>query len=487
MKSIFRATALLSGSSATSIAVSLVSTKVLASILRPAGYGYYGLLQSFVAVASVVVGLGMASGIVRLGAGPAERNDHAAVARVRAGAWLLAVALGAATMAVLAWFRNPLSRWALGSEEHSGALLLMGIAIWFTVALNVQNGILNAWHRVQSLAAYGVANSLLSAAVAIVAVSLWGARGTVPAVIGSAIAGWVASRWFLWRDLERVPVRVPVREALKAARELLAFGLPFTASCTVGNGVQLALPILVLHLLNTESVAYYKAAATISVSYLGFLVTAMGQDYYPRLSAVRHDPARMIALIHEQYRLMMLLAAPIVLATIALVPYIVPLVYSQRFLPAARILEWQLIGDLLRFSSWTMSYAILARAKPIVYFCTESIGGLLTLATAWLGVRWFGLAGLGIGFVITYAGYYLAVRMILRREIPVRETAGNLRLIGVALAAALTIRILPSTSLAAWRTTIALALAAAFALFSFLMLRREYFASRTRRAVLIAG
>ncbi len=40
MKSIFRASALICGSSATSIAVSPVSTKVLASILRPAGYGY---------------------------------------------------------------------------------------------------------------------------------------------------------------------------------------------------------------------------------------------------------------------------------------------------------------------------------------------------------------------------------------------------------------------------------------------------------------
>ena len=204
MKSIFRATALLTGSSATSIAVSLVSTKVLATILHPAGYGYYGLLQSFVAVSSVIVGLGMASGIVRLGAEAAKDQDYATVAKVRAGAWFLATALGAITMVILALFRDPLSRWALGGEEHKGALLVMGIAIWFTVALNVQNGILNAWHRVRALAAYGVANSVLSAAAAILAVVLWGARGTVPAVSGGAVAGWAASRWILWRDSQRV-------------------------------------------------------------------------------------------------------------------------------------------------------------------------------------------------------------------------------------------------------------------------------------------
>lgn len=475
MKTIFRATAILSGSSATSILVSLVSTKVLASVLRPAGYGYYGLLQSFVTVVSIAAGMGMASGIVRQGAASAQAADHAAMAKIRAGAWLLAMVLGALTMAILAWLRHPLSRWALGGEEHTAALLLMGIAIWLSIALNVQIGILNAWHRVEALAVYGVVNSLLTAAISIVCVLLWGVRGTVPAVVGGAVASWAASRWFLWRNLERAPARISWGDAVRSARALLSFGIPFTASCTVGSGVQLALPMIVLHLLNTEAVAYYKAAAAISVGYLGFLVTAMGQDYYPRLSAVRNEPARMVVLIHEQYRLVMLLAAPMILATLALVPYIVPIVYSRRFQPSTDILEWQLIGDLLKFSSWTMSFALLARSKPQVYFCTESIGGVLSLTTAWLGVRWFGLPGLGIGFLATYAGYYLAVRTILRREVPIRETAGNLKLMGMAVTAAAIIRILPSTPLANWRTPVALVLAAAFALHSFRVLRHEYF------------
>lgn len=479
MKAIFRATAILSGSSATSILMSLLTTKVLASVLHPIGYGYYGLLQSFVSVASVMAGMGMSAGIVRQGAQAASAGDQASVAKVRAGAWLLAGTLGALIMALLALFRIPLSRWALGSEQHAGALLWMGLATWFTIALNVQIGILNAWHRVQALAAYGIVNSILSAAVSIAAILLWGVRGAVPAVVGGAIAGWVASRWLLWRNPDRCPVRVRFRDALRATRDLLAFGIPFTASSMVGSGVQLALPMIVLHLLDTEAVAYYKAAAAISIGYLGFLVTAMGQDYYPRLSAARSDPQKLLALIQEQYRLVMLLAAPIILVTIALVPYIVPLIYSRSFFPAIEILEWQLIGDLFKFSSWTMSFAILARSKPLVYFCTESIAGALSLTTAWLGVRWFGLPGLGIGFLVTYAGYYLAARTILRREIPIRETTGNLKLMGTAVGAACMIRVLPFTPLGAWRTPVALSLAAAFLIHSVQVLRREYIGIKT--------
>lgn len=478
MKSMLRATVLLGGSSFASILLSLAATKVLATILHPAGYGYYGLLQSFLGVASMLAGMGMATGIVRLGATAASAKDEAAMAKLCAGAWLLFAALGSLIMAGVVLCSKPLSQLALGSAEHQGAIMLMGIALLFTAAINVQNGILNAQHRVEALAVFGVANACLSAATSIVFVSLWRVRGVAPAVVGGAIASWAVSRWLLGRNVTRASARPSFREIVQSASGLLMFGIPFTASTVLGSGVQLALPMVVLHLLNTEAVAYYKAAAAVSVGYLGFLVNAMGQDYYPRLSAVREQPKAIAELIHEQYSLVLLVAAPMVLGTLALVPLVVPLIYSRRFEPAVQVLEWQLIGDLFKFSSWTMSFAVLARCKPFIYFCTESLSGAVTLFTAWLGVRLFGLAGLGIAFVATYAIYYVVVRTVLRLEVPVREPAANVRLMLAALSAAFVIRILPATPFAKARTIVALGLAMSFALYSLRVLRREYLAGR---------
>jgi len=229
----------------------------------------------------------------------------------------------------------------------------------------------------------------------------------------------------------------------------------------IGTGVQLAMPIIVMHLLDTESVGYYKAAVAVSVGYLGFLVTAMGQDYYPRVSAVKDQPRALADLINEQHRLVMIVAVPMVLGTLALVPYLVPLVFSHKFTPTVGILEWQLIGDLFKFSSWTMSFAILARCRSSVYFLTEAIGGVAGLVTLWLAVRMFGLAGLGISFLLTYIIYYFAVWLIVRREVPLVWTDSNKKMMLAAVAAALLIRILPSTRFANFRTLVALLLALA--------------------------
>src|SRR5215470_14002973 len=101
MKSIFRSTAILSGSSVLSILLGLATAKVLALILQPSGYGYYGLLQSFVALVTLFTGFGMATGLVRLGATAAVQQNEAYLANLRAGAWVVFAILGGFTMLML--------------------------------------------------------------------------------------------------------------------------------------------------------------------------------------------------------------------------------------------------------------------------------------------------------------------------------------------------------------------------------------------------
>ena len=87
----------------------------------------------------------------------------------------------------------------------------------------------------------------------------------------------------------------------------------------------------------------------------------MAQDYFPRVSAVRDRDIDLGRMINEQQRLLMLLAMPIILFALALAPIIVPILYSPKFSPASSILEWQLAGDVLRLSSWTMAFVVLAQ------------------------------------------------------------------------------------------------------------------------------
>jgi PST family polysaccharide transporter len=436
-----------------------VSAKVTAVILEPAGFGYYGLLQSFLGLAGLVTGMGIATGLVRNGAAAVARDDQLTIASLRRASWVLFYGLGALALLVLALFRGTISRLALGTSKHAPTILLVGIALVFLIAGGIQSGTLNAYHRVEALAKCNVASTALSATWCITCFLIWGGRGIIPAVIGASIVSWMVSRYFFRREVGPLRVQPTPRDVQRKAWSLLRFGGPYTASMLVGAGVQQALPMIVLHLLGKESVGYYKAATAISLSYLGFLTAAMAMDYYPRVSAVKDQPRALVELINQQHRLVMILAVPMILGTLALLPYAVPIVYSRKFVPTVEILEWQLIGDLFKFSSWTMSFAILARCRSSVFFLSESIGGLANIVTLWLAVRWFGLPGLGISFLVSYFIYYAAVWVIIRREIHLVWTAGNKMMMLASLAAALLVRALPSTSLANFRSPTALLLA----------------------------
>jgi PST family polysaccharide transporter len=455
------------------IFLSLIRSKVNAVFLEPKGFGYMGLLQAMVSLLVLVAGLGVGSGLVKMGASRVAANDRVGIASFWQAARLLVGLAIVVVVVLLVIFRRTLSLWFLGAPEYASAAALMGIATAFTLAGGLQTNILNTYHRVEALAKNAAIVSLLITLCSIFLIVVWRSKGIVPSVVVGSVITWLVGRYQLRKEVGGIPARVKRPEVLRATGSLLRFGVPYTASNMVGTAVGMALPILVLHMLGTESVGFYRAATSISLTYLGLLITSMSQDYYPRVSAVSDQPQALNELVNKQQRLVLLLGVPMILGTLALVPFLVPLAYSLKFTPTVEILEWQLIGDLFKFSSWTMAYAILARCSSSTYFFVELVGGATSVVSTWLAVRWFGLPGLGISFLVSYLLYYVVVWMIIRRETGLTLTAMNKWLLVASIAAAGLIRILSYPSLRAYRTPTALLLAVAAGSWSLVTISQE--------------
>lgn len=459
MRSVLRATLMLGASSIVSILVGLVSAKVMAVLVGPTGLGYMALLQSLLGLSALIAGLGVGAGLVRLGANPLARGDLRRVSALERAAWILFWVLGGVTLLLMTLFRGAISRWMLGDTTNSGIVILVGIALLFSLASSLQTSMLNVYHRVKALASFGITNSILGTSLTLILVWIWREQGITPAIVFGSVLGWLISSFYIRRNLREKRPKPTSAEVADAAQSLVRFGGPYAASMLVGTGVQFALPAVVLHILTTQEVGFYRAASSIAGVYLGFLLLAMGQDYYPRISAVSDKPAELIRLVNEQHRVVMLLSVPMILAVLALAPYVVPLVFSPEFRPAVEILEWQLIGDLFKFSSWTMGFVILARSSALTVFIVELIAGANILLTSWIGIHWFGLAGLGIGFLATYMVHYVVTWVVVRRSIGLTWSFDNKCMLLAASLASLVVRVLPFAGLESFRTPVALSLA----------------------------
>jgi len=472
MKSILRATAILSTSSAVILISGVVLAKAWSVMLGPSGFGFIAVLQSVLGLLTIAAGMGVGTGVVRAGAIALAREDHQYVGALRKGAWLLLVVFGAPTAILLAVFRTPISRLALGGPEHAGSIALIGLALLFNLAFSFQLTTLNAYHRLGSLAKVNVISSVIGTIIGTVLVWVWRDRAIAPAIVAISATGWAASFYYFKRDVPKLSTKPARREMLEAARLLLHFGGPYTAAMLAGTGVQFLIPILVLHTLGAESVGHYRAAAMISLG-CALLLTASAPDYYVRVSAVSDRPSTLTQLINQQHRVVMVLAIPLILGILALVRYLVPLLYAAQFYPAESVLEWQLTGDLFKFSAWTMSIAILARNGSLMFFYTELVGGLTALLGSWLGMRWFGVAGVGMAFMLSSIANYLAVSTIVRRDIGLVWTTENRKILFAALAAVLLIRVAPLVGMESIRTPMALVFALIAAVSSLRILWRE--------------
>ena len=471
MRSILKASAILSGGWAVSLVLGVFSAKVTAVVLGPEGVGFLGLLQSTLGLATLTL-VGVLTPMVQTVSRVRAAADTRSEASVRLAAWWLSSVIGIGAAVVMIIARVPIARTLLGGETRAYAVWPLAAAVAIVLVASVQSGLLTAHGRIRELAKIGVSNSTIAPAMLILFVWLWHDRALPWAVLGGALASFAASRYYL----QHVPgpeVAVTAREVWVSVRALVSLGLPLNIGALAGTGAQLALPMLVLDQLGNSAVGMYRSAAGVSQMYLAFLTPVLGLEYYPRTAASGDDPARLAATLNQQLRIVLMIAGPLVLAVLALVPEIIPRLYTPEFSPAIDVLEWQLTGDVLRVMTWTMTFAVLAHSGATVTLWAGVGNAAIVLISSLIGLRLYGLEGLGIALMICSAIGCALHLVILRKTIGFSLSRTNAVIAGRLLLGAVAIRVLALLDLDLLRIGVGLALTAAGAWAAWHMVRTE--------------
>ena len=221
-----------------------------------------------------------------------------------------------------------------------------------------------------------------------------------------------------WHFARRVPVpavRMSWWASLGAGSGMIRLGLVFMWSALITTLVAYLTRVLITQQIDLEAVGIFGAAFSLSGMFVGFVLGAMGADYYPRLTAVASDRAAVNQLVNEQTEIGLLLAVPGLLATLSLAPWIIRLFYTDAFLPAAELLQWFVLGCLGRVISWPLGFVMLALGKGRWFFATETAFNVLHLALIALGLFVLGIEGVAIAFFVLYLAYVVAMYGVGRR------------------------------------------------------------------------
>jgi len=413
---ILKSSSIIGGAQGVNYLIGMARVKVIAVLLGPAGVGLIGLYQSATSFLGILSGFGISfSGsreVAEVYGNDAGDLDRIArtIKTLRRVCWVTGMLGWLLTIA----FAKPLSIWVFGTDEHAKAIAILGGSLLLSDVSGGQTALLQGMRRIGDLARINVATGLIGTVVAIALYAWLGERGIVPALLSSAGVGLLCSWWFV-RKVPVAAIKLPWLETWKQARRLLGLGLAFMWSALLTTIVALMIRAMIVRVCGLEANGIYQAVWGLSGMFAGFVLGAMGADFFPRLTAVAQDGEKANHLINEQTEIGMLLALPGLLATLCFAPWVMRIFYSAKFLSGAELIPWIVFGVFGKVVSWPLGYLLMAKGESKWFAATETSFGLGHLALSVLLIHFTGLRGVAVAFAILYTLYTIYLLGVARR------------------------------------------------------------------------
>lgn len=412
---ILRSSLLIGGSSAIGIVLSLVRNKAMALMLGPAGFGLMSLYTAIMDVTRSIAEMGVnQSGVRQI----AEAAAKGGMERVAITAYVLrrtSVLLGAIGAIGLLVFAEQAATVSFGDAGRANAVRLLAGAVLFKLVMDGQCALLQGLRRIGDLAKVQILGNLFVTIAVIGLVYVVGEHGIVPAMLVSGALGVASAAWYV-RRLQIPAPSLRFSAISHEASALLKLGLAFMVSAFVSMGAAYAVRAIVVNDSGLHAAGLYQSAWAVGGMYVGIVLQAMGTDFYPRLVGAIDDVSARNRLTNEQMVVSLLLAGPGILATVALAPLALHILYSGDFQGAAETLRWICVGMALRIVTWPPGYLIVSMNERWVFMGTEIAWGLVNVVLTLGLVRYVGLEGAGLAFAASYALHGAVVYAIVRKR-----------------------------------------------------------------------
>ena len=394
------------------IIVSLARMKVLALLLGPSGIGLLSIYNSLQAMVSTAAGLGMGNSGVRELA--SARGEEASLSRIRRVLMAAHLVQGGLAMAGVWLLREPISVWLLGDAAHATEVGLVGLAILFTLMASAQTALLQGLRRIGDLGRVTVLGALVGTVVGLVAVWVQGQAGLIWFVLAQPLAAFLVALRFTRKLPKPTTPRLRLAEIWAIWKPMARLGVAFMLGGLATAATLLLVRGKIAQDLGLDAAGQFAAAWGITMIYVGFLLSAMAADYYPRLTEVITDREAATRLMNDQAQLGLAIGGPVLLLLIGLAPWAITLLYSSEFTDAVALLQWQTVGNVFKIASWPLSFSIVAAARAKTYFFMEISFNVVFLSLIWTLMPKVGLVISGMAFVAGYVVYFLTVNYLAK-------------------------------------------------------------------------
>lgn len=408
------------------ILCSIIRTKCVALWAGAIGVGLFGIYNSAIDLISTFTMFGVTSSSVRdIAANERSGQKWTTVAVVRRFGWMLGI-LGAMTIMLSS---RLLSEYSFGDNGHTFSFMLLGICLFLNAVTNINLSIMQALRQFKALANASVWGAAGGVVISVPMFYFWHVDSIIPALIGFSTVGFI-SMWISRRRSTSViqPVEITWHQTFTTGRNLIVLGFFLMLSSASGYGVNYLFLSWLSREASVDEVGLYQAGFTLFNRYAGIIFTAIGMEYFPRLSSASASLLRTRLFVNHESSLILFLILPMTALFILTAPLIVKLLYSADFISIVPMVTIGICGTAMRGVSWCLAFVMLTRNDGRIYMWCEISSAIVSLALNVAGYKLAGLTGLGAAYVAWYLFYIVLVAIICSRRYEVRLNRGVISL-----------------------------------------------------------
>ena len=412
-RSSFSATLLFSGVQIFQILIKIVKSKFVALFIGSAGMGIQSLLYSTTDTISAATNLGLnTSSVKTIAAASRDGNKNLIARNVKAQRRLVWIT-GLMGMLICAIMAPLWSQTSFGNSDYVWAFVIVSTIVLFDQLNKGELALLQGMQQKKQLARANVIGQTLNALITIPLYYFYGTKAIVAALVLGSFISLIISLCFS-RRINVEKIRMSWKETLSAGRDMIKLGFFLSLQSALSTLVLWIIRNYVSRLGGVEDVGLYSAGTAIIGTYLGLVFSAMTTDYFPRLAATKNN-LEMNKTVSTQAVITILLLAPLAVAFIVFCKPVIILLYSDKFLPIEYMMYWSIGAVLFQAMGWAVSYTLLAKAKPTVFFVNELIATVWGLPIKLLCYKYWGLTGFGMATLLVYALYLVQVLFVTNK------------------------------------------------------------------------
>jgi O-antigen/teichoic acid export membrane protein len=391
----------------------LVINKAIAIYIGPSGLALVGQFQNFIQLSMTIGQGGMNAGLTKYSA--EFKNEEDQLISLFTTAFKLSCISSITIGFILIIFSSFFSELILNNSDFSYVFMVFGFTLMLFVFNTLLLAILNGLKETKFWFKINIIQSFYGLIFTSLFIVIWGIDGALIAMVTNQSIVFFVLLWML-KDHTLVKLKnfTNVYNQEKA-KSLAKYGGMAIISALMVPTSHIIVRNYISDNIGITEAGYWQGLWYISSMYLMVLTSTLSVYYLPRLSELTNKKD-----IGNELKVGLATFVPIA-AIMAITIYflrdvIVLVLFSNEFTQMTELFTWQLVGDVIKITSWFFGYLMLAKARVKSFIFTEVFFTMLFVILSILFIDEYGLVGITYAYVINYLLYLITSFLLMKNE-----------------------------------------------------------------------